>query len=129
MTNNTSTTLKTVINVTSKSPHRAIVCEPIEGLDLSNKNHYSIGSGIFKTNLPDGTYAAVALRDFAISFDGAVIDIYQKTKAGVVVKNGKVVHDTLRKVCREWVAIDQHHCFLDRIELFTPTTVNLIFGS
>lgn len=104
------------------------VCEPIERLEQSKNNFYSIELGSLKTELPDGEYDTVFLRLEWLE-DGTLVDMYQKRKARATVKKGRFVRSTIRKVCAECVAFDPHHCYLEKILPKDSKTVVMSFGS
>ena len=109
-------------------PYVDLVCEPIEGLDLSKIQYYSIELKSLETELSDGVYNVVMSR-CGLLRDGTIVEMYQKTKARISVRNGKFLRHTIREACRECVAIDPHHCFLEKISIRDPKTVWLQFGS
>ena len=121
--------LKLEIQARWDEPHLAAVHDPIEELDLSPNRNFSIELKSLRTNLSDGQYDVVVEVDFPLAHDGTVIDIYQKLKSRVSVKSGRFVRSTIDHVCREWVAIDPDHCFLEVLTPKDSKTVKMWFGS
>ena len=124
-TNEPFSTLK----VRWSSPLKTPVCGPIERLEQSEDRFYSIELGSLKTELPNGEYDTVFLRLARLEDGRSLIDMYQRTKARVTVKNGKFVRRTIRDVCAECVSFDPHHCYLEEIVPSDSKTVVMRFGS
>jgi hypothetical protein len=125
----TTMLVKVAIKARWDAPHLTAIRDPIEELDLSPNRNFCIDLKSLKTDLLEGQYDALVEVDCALAHDGTVIDIYQKLKSRVSVKGGRFVRSTIDDVCREWVAIDPHHYFLETIAPKDSKAVKIWFGS
>src|SRR5258707_4590526 len=108
----------------TKRPPLMVIRKPIEDWN-EELGVYDICVPTLKTKLSNGAYDAVAWR---ISMDGDEVNVYQKAKARLWVRNGEFVPYTVLNVCKELVASDPHHWALEGFAQLNSKTVELIFG-